>query len=122
MTFYDVKLRHGAADQAAFDSQLRPLGSLGDDDLDSDAAAIQRAITPQAVGWWVLAGLIALAGLAVLGQAAARQFSTDVDDHDALSALGLPGRQFVLLGLARAFVSGWPARPGRSPWPRRCPR
>ena len=23
-TFYDVKLRHGAADQAAFDSQLRP--------------------------------------------------------------------------------------------------
>jgi hypothetical protein len=72
LTFYDVKLRHGAADQAAFDSQLRPLGSLGDDDLDTDAAAIQRAITPQAVGWWVLAGLIALAGLAVLGQAAAR--------------------------------------------------
>ena len=106
LTFYDVKLRHGAADQAAFDSQLRPLGSLGDDDLDTDAAAIQRAITPQAVGWWVLAGLIALAGLAVLGQAAARQFSTDVDDHDALSALGLRGRQFVLLGLARAFVIG----------------
>jgi hypothetical protein len=26
LTFYDVKLRHGAADQAAFDSQLRPLG------------------------------------------------------------------------------------------------
>jgi predicted lysophospholipase L1 biosynthesis ABC-type transport system permease subunit len=105
-TFYDVKLRHGAADQAAFDSQLRPLGSLGEDDQDTDAAAIQRAITPQAVGWWVLAGLIALAGLAVLGQAAARQFSTDVDDHDALSALGLRGRQFVLLGLARAFVVG----------------
>ena len=58
------------------------------------------------MGWWVLAGLIALAGLAVLGQAAARQFSTDIDDHDALSALGLRGRQFVLLGLARAFVIG----------------
>ena len=54
----------------------------------------------------MLAGLIALAGLAVLGQAAARQFSTDVEDHDALSALGLRGRQFVLLGLARAFVVG----------------
>ena len=106
LTFYDVKLRHGAADQAAFDSQLRPLGSLGADDLDNDAAAVQRAIAPQAVGWWVLAGLIALAGLAVLGQAAARQFSTDADDHDALSALGLRGRQFVLLGLARAFVIG----------------
>ncbi len=105
-TFYYVRLRHGTADQAAFDSQLRPLGSLGADDLDNDAAAVQRAITPQAVGWWILAGLIALAGLAVLGQAAARQFSTDVDDHDALSALGLRGRQFVLLGLVRAFVIG----------------
>jgi putative ABC transport system permease protein len=105
-TFYYVKLRHGTAGQAAFDSQLRPLGSLGADDLDNDAAAVQRAIAPQAVGWWVLAGLIALAGLAVLGQAAARQFSTDVDDHDALSAMGLRGRQFVLLGLARAFVIG----------------
>jgi hypothetical protein len=106
LTFDYVKLRHGTADQAAFDSQLRPLGSLGADDLDIDAAAVQRAITPQAVGWWVLAGLIALAGLAVLGQAAARQFSTDVEDHDALSAMGLRGRQFVLLGLARALVIG----------------
>ena len=85
LTFYDVKLRHGPADQVAFASQLRPLGSLGADDLDVDAAAVQRAITPQAVGWWVLAGLIALAGLAVLGQAAARQFSTDAVDHDSLS-------------------------------------
>jgi ABC-type lipoprotein release transport system permease subunit len=105
-TFFDVKLRHGAADQAAFDSQLRPLGSLGAQDLDVGADAVQRAITPQAVGWWLLAGLIALAGLVVLGQAAARQFSTDVEDHDALSALGLRGRQFVLLGLARALVIG----------------
>ena len=104
LTFYNVKLRHGAADQAAFDSQLRPLRTLGADDLDTDAAAVQRSIGPQAVGWWVLAGLVALAGLAVLGQAAARQFSTDADDHDALSAMGLRSRQFVQFGLARAFV------------------
>ena len=105
-TFYYVKLRHGAADQAAFDSQLRPLGSLGADDLDTDAAAVQRSITPQAVGWAVLAGLIALAGLAVVGQAAARQFSTDTADHDALAAMGLRAREFVLLGLVRAFLIG----------------
>ncbi len=104
LTFYNVKLRHGAADQAAFDSQLRPLRTLGADDLDTDAAAVQRSIAPQAVGWWVLAGLIGLAGLAVLGQAAARQFSTDADDHDALSAMGLRSRQFIQFGLARAFV------------------
>ena len=52
LTFYYVKLRHGAADQAAFDSQLRPLQTLGADDLDTDAAAVQRSISPQAVGWW----------------------------------------------------------------------
>jgi ABC-type lipoprotein release transport system permease subunit len=106
LTFYYVKLRHGATDQAAFDGQLRPLGTLGADDLDTAAATVQRSIAPQAVGWWVLAGLIGLAGLAVLGQAAARQFSTDADDHEALSAMGLRSRQFVQLGLARAFVIG----------------
>jgi ABC-type lipoprotein release transport system permease subunit len=105
-TFYNVRLRHGAADQAAFNSQMRSLDVQGVDNLDLDAAAVQRAITPQAVGWWVLAGLIALAGLAVLGQAAARQFSTDAGDHDALAALGLSGGQFVLLGLTRALVIG----------------
>ena len=112
LTFYYVKLRHGATDQAAFDSQLRPLQTLGADDLDNDAAAVQRSIAPQVVGWWVLAGLIALAGLAVLGQAAARQFSTDADDHAALSAMGVRARQFVLLGLARAFVIGVAAAAG----------
>ena len=104
--FYYVQLRHGAADLPAFESQLRPLGSLGADDLDLDAAAVQRAIRPQAVGWWVLAGLAALAGLAVIGQAAARQFVTEQDDHQALSAVGLRVRQFVALGLARAAIIG----------------
>lgn len=103
---YFVRLRHGAADLPAFDSQLRRLNSLGADDLDIDAAAVQRTIRPQAVGWWVLAGLAALAGLAVIGQAAARQFSTDQDDRRALSAVGLGRRQFVALGLSRAVVIG----------------
>ncbi len=103
---YYVRLRHGAADLPAFDSRLRPMGSFGADDLDIDAAAVQRAIRPQAVGWWVLAGLAALAGLAVIGQAAARQFVTGQDDRQALSALGLRVRQFVALGLARAAITG----------------
>jgi len=103
---YYVRLRHGAADQPAFDSKLRSLHSLGADDLDVDAAAVQRAIRPQAVGWWVLAGLAALAGLAVIGQAAARQFATEQDDHQALSAVGLRVRQFLALGLARAAIIG----------------
>ena len=103
---YYVRLRHGAADQAAFGNQLRPLQTFGADDLDIDAAAVQRAIWPQAVGWWLLAGLLALAGLAVIGQASSRQFATDQDDHQALSAVGLRAGQFVALGLARAAVIG----------------
>ena len=103
---YYVRLRHGTADQPAFDNQIRPLHTLGTDDLDIDAAAVQRAIRPQAVGWWVLAGLAALAGLAVIGQAAGRQFVTDQDDHPALSAVGLRAGQFVTLGLARAAIIG----------------
>ena len=103
---YYVRLRHGAADLPAFDSQLRPLHTFGADDLDVDAAAVQRAIGPQAVGWWLLAALTALAGLAVIGQAAARQFVTDQDDRAALAAVGLRGRQFVALGLSRAAIIG----------------
>jgi hypothetical protein len=103
---YYVRLRHGAADQPAFDNQLRPLNTFGADDLDINAAAIQRAIWPQAVGWWVLAGLLALAGLAVIGQAASRQFVTDQDDHRALSAVGARAGQFVALGLMRAAIIG----------------
>jgi len=106
LSVYWVRLRHGAADLPAFDSRLRPLRSLGADDLDVDAAAVQRAIRPQAVGWWMLAGLAALAGLAVIGQAAARQFVTEQDDRQALSAVGLRVRQFVAFGLARAVIIG----------------
>jgi ABC-type lipoprotein release transport system permease subunit len=104
--FYYVRLRHGAADLPAFESQLRPLDSLGPDDLDFDAAAVQGAIRPQAVGWGVLAGLAALAGLAIIGPAAARQFVTEQDDRRALVALGLRPREFVAIGLARAGIIG----------------
>ncbi len=103
---YYVRLKHGAADQPAFDAQLRPLRSLGSDDLDLDAAAIQRGIKPQAVGWVGLACLAALAGIAVVGQASARQFETDADDRQALAALGLRVRQLVALGLVRAAGIG----------------
>ncbi len=103
---YFVRLRHGAADVPALDSRLRSLQVLGTDDLDIDAAAVQRDITPQAVGWWVLAGLAALAGLAVIGQAIARQSVTEQTDHRALSAVGFRFREFVLSGLTRAVVIG----------------
>ena len=103
---YFVRLRHGAADLNAFDTKARSLQVLGTDGLDSDAAAVQGSIRPQAVGWWVLAGLAALAGLAVLSQAVARQAASERADHPSLSAVGVRPRDFVVLGLAAALVVG----------------
>jgi FtsX-like permease family len=106
LSAYYVRLRHGAAGLAGFDSRLRSLGALGSDDLDIDAAAVEGSIGPQVVGWWVLAGLAALAGLAVIGQAIARQAAIERADHRTLSALGVRRRQLVLLDLLRALSIG----------------
>jgi hypothetical protein len=106
LSVYYVHLRHGAADFPALDSRLNQLHTLGADDTDVDTAAIERSIGPQAVGWWILAGLAALAGLAVIGQAGARQVQVERGDHDALSAVGLDPGQLAAAGLARAAIVG----------------
>jgi FtsX-like permease family len=103
---YFLRLRHGAADLPALASRLRSFQVVNTDDLDLDAAAIQRDVKPQAVGWWVLAGLAALAGLAVIGQAIARQSATEQADHRTLSAVGLGFRDLVLVAMARAVIIG----------------
>lgn len=101
-----VRLRGGAAEEPALASRLQSMHVLGTDDLDIDTATVQRGIRPQAVGWWVLAGLAALAGLAVIGQALARQSAAEDADHGALSALGLRSPQFVLVSMIRAVIIG----------------
>jgi FtsX-like permease family len=103
---YYVRFAHGPADLAGFDSRIRSLNAYGTYDEDEAASAVQASIRPQVIGWYVLAGLAALAALAVIGQAAARQAATERADHPALSALGLRPRQFVLLDLARAVLVG----------------
>jgi hypothetical protein len=106
LSTYYVRLVHGAADLAGFDSQLRPLHVYGTYDLDAAADAVEGSIRPQVIGWYVLAGLAALAALAVIGQAMARQAATERGDHPALSALGVRPREFVLLDLLRALLIG----------------
>jgi FtsX-like permease family len=103
---YYVRFAHGPADLAAFDSRTRSLGVYGTYDEDEAAAAVQASIRPQVIGWYVLAGLAAVAAVAVIGQAAARQAATERADHPTLAALGLRPRDFVLLGLARAVLVG----------------
>ena len=57
---YFERLHHGAADLPPFETEARAVGGLSLSDIDTQAGVIERAIHPQAVGWWVLA---ALAGL-----------------------------------------------------------
>jgi hypothetical protein len=106
LSLYYLRFEHGAADLAGLDSRFRSLDVYGTSDLDAAAAAVEGSIRPQVIGWYVLAGLAALAALAVIGQAIARQAATERADHPALSALGVRPREFVLIALARALLIG----------------
>lgn len=108
-TFYYVRLRHGPASLAVFDAGIRQLGKQTKQQvinvhLDGGAAAVMASIRPQAAGWWVLAGLAALAGLAVIGQALTRQVVATGADNAVLAALGMRPRELTVLGLLRTLV------------------
>ena len=102
---YAVRLRHGAADLGRFESQMRALGASASGE-DTTLAAIEASIHPQALGWWILAALAAIVGLAVLVQALVRQSIAEGEDYPTLSALGADRRQLLALGLARNLVIG----------------
>ena len=106
LSTYYVRFVHGAADLAGFDSRLRSLDVYGTYDLDAAADNVQASIRPQVVGWYALAGLAALAALAVVGQAMARQTVAELADRHALAALGVRPREFMLVALLRALLIG----------------
>jgi hypothetical protein len=101
---YLVRLRHGTADLPRFAAAADRLHLVYVSNQDTAAAAVAASIHPQAVGWWVLAALAALAGLAVIGQALGRQSVVESEEYPTLSALGLPRRRLVVLGTARNVV------------------
>ena len=103
---YYVRLAHGDADLAGFDSRFRSPDVYGTYDVDEAADAVTASIRPQVIGWYVLTGLAGLAALAVIGQAMARQTAAERADHPALSALGVRPREFVLVALLRALLTG----------------
>ena len=69
-----------AASLPRFESQARVLGGLSPSDLHSFAAAVNVSIDPQAVGWWILSGLVALVGIGVVLQALARLATVESED------------------------------------------
>ena len=98
-----VQLRHGAAGFSQFQTQAKALGGLSVTDIDNEAAEIETSIRPQAVGWWILAGLTALVGIVVVAQALARQATVESEAYATLRALGVSRRQLALVSLVRTL-------------------
>ena len=101
---YLVRLRHGTSSLPRFAAAAGPLHLVYVSNQANAAAAVAASIHPQAVGWWVLAVLAALVGLAVIGQALGRQSVLESEEYPSLVALGLPRRQLVVLGTVRNLV------------------
>ncbi|MBV9094003.1 MAG: FtsX-like permease family protein, partial [Streptosporangiaceae bacterium] len=102
--WYLVRLRGGAADVPRFQAQARALGVPYAADVDTAADAIQASIRPQVTGWWILAGLAALAGIVVIASALARQAAVEAESYATLSALGVTRPQRVALGMATTLI------------------
>jgi len=98
-----VQLRHGEAGFSQFQTQAKALGGLSVTDIDNEATGIEHSIRPQAVGWWILAGLSALVGIVVVVQALVRQATVESEAYGTLSALGVSRRQLVLVSLVRTL-------------------
>jgi hypothetical protein len=106
---YAVRLRHGAADLPRFNTEANALGRAGVQGVgnnDGLVASVEASIHPQAVGWYILALLAALVGLAVIAQALARQSSAEREGYVTLRSLGAERRQLIGLGTTRNALIG----------------
>jgi hypothetical protein len=106
---YFLRLAHGQAGFSRFAAAANKLSADGVEGYEAEdqiAASIQRSIHPQAVGWWLLALLAGLVGLAVVGQALARQSALESGEYPTLGALGLGRNDLFTLGMARSAVVG----------------
>jgi len=101
---YLVRLRDGSASLPRLAAAAGPLHLDYVSNQATAAAAVAASIHPQAVGWWVLAVLAALAGLAVIGQALSRQSVVESEEYPSLVAVGLLRRQLIVLGTARNLM------------------
>jgi hypothetical protein len=104
---YAVQLRRGVADLPQFDAEANRLDQAGVEgvgNLNGQIESIEASIHPQAIGWFILAALAALVGLAVIGQTLTRQSVLESKDHPHLIALGVERRQLVMLGMARNLM------------------
>jgi hypothetical protein len=105
-----VRLRHGIDEQARFIAANRRLAgpdvTTAVESLLPSNAVVEHAIEPQAIGWDLLAVLLALAALAVIAQALAREGRGQAGSYPILRALGLRPQELFRLGVLTAASVG----------------
>ena len=101
---YFVRLRHGAQDLPRFQTEARKRGILSVTDLDTTTMSNESSIHPQALGWWLLAGVMAFVGIILIIQALTRQAIIESEAYFTMSALGVSRRQLILLGVLRSLA------------------
>jgi FtsX-like permease family len=103
-TFGFVRLRGGGSAFPQFQARARAAGAFSVSDMATATGSIGTSIWPQVMGWWVLAGLTALAGMVVLAQALARQAAADAEPYGTYRALGATRRQLAAAGLIATLL------------------
>ncbi len=104
-----LRLTHGAADLPAVQSEMNRMAAGKPAEeflLATQGANTQRSIHLQSVALWVLALLLALAGILIVAQILARQSALESGGYRELRALGMTGRELWAVGLARVGLIG----------------
>src|SRR5262249_28303092 len=83
-TAYAVRLRR-QSDLPRFEGDATAAGAIGFGGQ-ATATTVTNAIHPQAIGWWVLALIGAVGGMAVIAQALSRQAQVETEANRALAA------------------------------------
>jgi len=102
-----VALRHGEADIPAFAKDLRERGIHTDGPpqpasaYTSDVQAVNRV---PVVTLWTAAGLLALAALAIFGQALSRETLARAEDFPTLRALGMSSAALTAVSVVKTVV------------------
>jgi hypothetical protein len=100
-----VHLRRGAKDEAAF---RRVVQDTYDIDVPLVAStqvdAIQKTMRLYWAALWLVAALVAIAGLAIVGQTLARQIQIDSADYPSLRAMGMTRPDLFALAFGRATI------------------
>jgi len=103
-----VTLKRGTKDIPSFIRAVEKMSSTVDvpGTLPHHLAGVRKTLRFEVSALWILAILIGLAGLAIVGQALARQALLDADDNATLRAMAMSRGQLFAAGMIRAALIG----------------